>query len=416
MPKEQVRRPTRILSKSALRAAWNYSKDRSAKAGAAGTDEVTARSFAANLDTNLDRLAKSIADGSFNFSKLRPCSIPKANSNKERLICVPTVGDRLVQRCVAAYLNSPKLLPIYNSSSFGFLPDLGLKKAISRTLDLRNENDFVFETDIEKFFDKIDRSQLCELLRRELKKHSILPILEKAIRTEVKQTLSCPAEKLRLLGIKSGIGVRQGMPLSPVFANVALSGFDRAVERAGIRMVRYADDIVAFASSEKEILKAAQFIEKELSLLGHSIPSLDDNGKTKIARRLEPFEFLGREISWENRSGRYVQRVSKKKIQKIGDKLREEFSPERTLGGKSNFAEFASGLKKSIGSYLSSYADVSNFSTFETELRSTTRKILLDVYAKIFGDGAIRRVTPEHRKFLGIEDISFPVTDVDDYY
>jgi RNA-directed DNA polymerase len=416
MPKEQTRRPTRILSKSALRAAWNYSKDKSAKAGAAGTDEVTARSFASNLDANLDRLARSIADGSFGFSTLRPCAIPKANSNKERLICVPTVGDRLVQRCVAMYLASRKLLPIYNSSSFGFLPDLGLEKAINRTLDLRSEHDFVFETDIEKFFDKIDRPQLRELLRKELKQHSILPILEKAIRTEVKPTANCSPEKLILLGIRRGVGVRQGMPLSPVFANVALSGFDRAVEKAGIRMVRYADDIVAFASSKIKITEAAAFIERELLCLGHSIPSLSENGKTKIAGRLESFEFLGREIAWDNRYGRYVQRVSNAKIQKIKNKLEDEFGSEQTLNGKSNFADFASSLKKSIGSYLSSYSDVSNYPLFEAELRSATIDILRDVYAKIFGQGALRRVTAEHRKFLGIEDISFPVTDVDDFY
>ncbi len=181
-------------------------------------------------------------------------------------------------------------------------------------------------------------------------------------------------------------------------------------------MVRYADDIVAFASSKNEIMEAAQFIERELLSLGHSIPSLAENSKTRIAGRLEPFEFLGREIAWANQYGRYVQRVSKKKTQKIKDKIKDEFGSEKTLSGKSNFADFASGLKKSIGSYLSSYSDVSNYPTFEAELKLVTIEILRDVYARIFGLGAIRRVTPEHRKFLGIEDISFPVTDVDDFY
>ena len=39
-------------------------------------------------------------------------------------------------------------------------------------------------------------------------------------------------------GIKPGKGVRQGMPLSPFFANLFLKEFDAAVERKDYQMVR----------------------------------------------------------------------------------------------------------------------------------------------------------------------------------
>jgi len=45
-------------------------------------------------------------------------------------------------------------------------------------------------------------------------------------------------------------GVRQGMPLSPILANLVLAEFDREVERAAIEMVRYVDDFLIFFASK----------------------------------------------------------------------------------------------------------------------------------------------------------------------
>jgi RNA-directed DNA polymerase len=290
MSKETTKKvnPTRILSKAALRDAWQSSRDSTPNPGAHGSDMISARSFAANLDANLTALANDLKLGEFNFSKLRPIPIPKPSSDKERLICVPTVRDRLVQRALAKYLQmdrNRKLLPIYNSSSFGFIPEQGLKKAITKTLELREKFEFVFETDIQKFFDKVKRPELIELLRTTLKGRSILPLMEKVVRTEVKATRFCDKGKLQKMGIENGVGIRQGMPLSPLLANLALSEFDQAIEKAGIPMVRYADDIVTFSNSKAEALEANATIRALLLAQGLTIPDLGDDGKTHISNR-----------------------------------------------------------------------------------------------------------------------------------
>ena len=46
------------------------------------------------------------------------------------------------------------------------------------------------------------------------------------------------------------IGIIQGSPLSPLLANIYLHPFDKAMNRAGIRMVRYADDLLLLCRSE----------------------------------------------------------------------------------------------------------------------------------------------------------------------
>ncbi|WP_173932022.1 reverse transcriptase domain-containing protein [Chelativorans sp. Marseille-P2723] len=258
-------------------------------------------------------LSRRIADGEFGFSRLRPFPIPKEGTNKERLICIPTVQDRLVQRCMMRHLEQRRLFPILNNSSFGFVQDKGLRKAVKRTLELRHCYPFVFETDIVGFFDTIHRDKLVEKVERALKRHSLIPLLRSAICTEVKPDANCDAKKLVSLGIRQGWGIRQGMPLSPLLSNLALSEFDLAVERAGIPMVRYADDIVLFASTKSEALERGEFIAEQLRSIGHSIPSIEQNGKTKIASKLQSFSFLGREVYFSKREGRYIQRISEKK-------------------------------------------------------------------------------------------------------
>ena len=45
------------------------------------------------------------------------------------------------------------------------------------------------------------------------------------------------------------IGIIQGSPLSPLLANIYLHPFDKAMTRAGIRIVRYADDLLLLCRS-----------------------------------------------------------------------------------------------------------------------------------------------------------------------
>jgi RNA-directed DNA polymerase len=53
-------------------------------------------------------------------------------------------------------------------------------------------------------------------------------------------------------GVEMRVGVRQGMPLSPILANLVLSEFDGKIERYGLKMVRYADDIAIFLRPSKK--------------------------------------------------------------------------------------------------------------------------------------------------------------------
>ncbi len=103
----------------------------------------------------------------------------------------------------------------------------------------------------------------------------------------------------------SGRGLRQGMPLSPYLANLILSDFDKKVIQMGIPMVRYVDDFVMFANSENEAKQYEKFARTELAQIGLELPKLEENGKTKITKNQQSFEFLGMEIYYATNTSTY---------------------------------------------------------------------------------------------------------------
>jgi hypothetical protein len=340
--------------------------------------------------------------------------IPKPNSNKERLICIPTVCDRVVQRTIVDYLVTNRKLPIYNSSSYGFIKGRGVQAAIARAVNLRSTHDWCLKTDIEAFFDRIPRKYLKDRVAAALPSHSLTPLILKIIDCEIKTTAMLKP-KLRKQGITLGIGVRQGMPLSPILANLVLSEFDRKVARAGIEMIRYADDILLFFASNEATLEGHNFIKVALRELELDIPGLGERSKTEIIAPHDPVDFLGREIVYLGSINKVVARISRKQIAKIRWQLEEDYSYEARYKQGSNFQETVVDLWKSIASYLGIYKDAHNFFALDSELRATARKIISEIFLDVFGEDALANVTNDGREFLGIGylDVPAPANDLE---
>lgn len=85
------------------------------------------------------------------------------------------------------------------------------------------------------------------------------------------------------------IGIVQGSPLSPLLANLYLHAFDKAMTRSGIRMVRYADDLLILCRSEGRAQQALNHAQKRLTTLNLQL----NPKKTKIAHFNDGIEFLG---------------------------------------------------------------------------------------------------------------------------
>jgi hypothetical protein len=67
------------------------------------------------------------------------------------------------------------------------------------------------------------------------------------------------------------VGVPQGSPISGVLANVFLTAFDRALERAGIVFLRYLDDVTILAASPEALAAGLGTAKSLLESLGMSL-------------------------------------------------------------------------------------------------------------------------------------------------
>ena len=85
------------------------------------------------------------------------------------------------------------------------------------------------------------------------------------------------------------IGILQGSPLSPLLANIYLHPFDKAMTRAGIRLVRYADDLLLLCRNESRACHAHQQAQRHLASLKLAL----NPKKTEIAEFNTGIEFLG---------------------------------------------------------------------------------------------------------------------------
>lgn len=394
-------KPSRIISKSALFRAWKSSRDSTRNSGRPGVNNVSADQFSAKLDPNLGDIVRRLRNGSYGFSKLRAVFIPKPHSDKERLICIPVVQDRLVQRVISDYLTTQKIFPIYNSSSYGFIKGRGTREAINAVVKLRAKYEWCLKTDIESFFDRIPRRYLKEQVYRYLKRHSLTPLLYSIIDSEIKVTEG-NRQKFIKQNIAAGRGVRQGMPLSPLLSNLALAEFDKKIERLGIEMVRYADDLVLFFPTKQAACEGEQQVKSLLKEIQLTIPQIYDGSKTAIVSKGDPLDFLGREIVYLGSENRFVARVSSKQIEKIRARLSEEYAYSKRIKEEKNFQETIVDLSKSIAAYLGIYGDAHNFKSFEDEIRGHGRVTIIKIFEALFGQQALTALDKSQRKFLGI--------------
>ncbi|MGY0572395.1 reverse transcriptase domain-containing protein [Bradyrhizobium sp. RDM12] len=401
-------KPVKILSKKNLFIAWKESRDASSDPGRPGLDGLTAEQFALRVDERLAALAKELRTGKYYPSRLKSVFIPKPNSTKERLICIPVIRDRIVQRAIVNYLVVKDRFPIENEFSFGFVKGRGTNQAVTRALELRQRYEWCLKTDIESFFDKIARADAKQRVSKVLKGSSITPLIHSFIDCEIRAT-SHARQRLRKQGIVPGIGLRQGMPLSPILANLVLADFDSSFRRAGIEMVRYADDLLLFFHSKAAAVDGFTFVKSQLGAQGLTIPDLGgEDSKSQIVAPKHPVYFLGLELVHLESTGGYVKRVGRKQLAKIEQRLEEEYSYDNLRKERINFQQAVADLGRSIASYMRLYRGVYDYPRLDSELRRIARKVLSGIFEDVFGVGALKGVTDDGKDFLGLGALEFP--------
>lgn len=397
MPRKAL---SEIASHHTLKKAWLslYSRSRPYSRNTRGIDGISINDFALDPKPRLRSLAIELSKGIFTFSPLRAHLIPKLNG-KERLICVPTVRDRVVQRTLLEYLTTKYYNRLANPISYGFIRYRTVKDAATLACVRRSSFPWVFKTDITSFFDEIDRSLLESAIRRLIRQRSLHPLLLDGLACEAQPSSASAAKKIKAMGIKEGRGVRQGMPLSPLFANIILQDFDNQIVDGGYSAIRYADDIIFFADSERSCMEIHGFCRKQLKKLGLEIPDVGPNSKSHIYEPQEPAEFLGLGLVREQQG--YILRLMPDQIERIRREILQLGSIPELLSRRVTLANLGSHIQNRVTGYLSAYEACTNVEELEHTFDALTQKILLSIYR----DGLkidVPSLSAEAKTFLGL--------------
>lgn len=247
-----------VISKTLVWEAYQRVK---ANRGAAGVDGETIAEFDRDLSRNLYRIWNRMSSGSYFPPSVKAVPIPK-KSGGERMLGVPTVGDRIAQTVVALVLE-PILEPVFHADSYGYRPGRSAHDALAITRKRCWERDWVLEYDIRGLFDNIDHGLLLKALRHHCS--------EKWVLLYVERWLTAPMQMRDGSGQARTMGTPQGGPLSPILANLFLHyALDHWLSRfhPDIPFCRYADDGILHCRTEAEALQMRTHLEQRLAEIG----------------------------------------------------------------------------------------------------------------------------------------------------
>lgn len=301
----------KVYHRRVLEASWQRVRR---NRGAAGVDRVSVERFAGQAEHYLEELSEALRTGTYRPQAVRRVEIPKGDGGV-RPLGVPTVKDRVVQGALKAVLE-PIFEREFRPSSYGFRPGRGCKDAL-RVVDgaLREGFTWVVDADLARYFDSIPQAPLLARVAERVSDGRVLALVESYLGQEVLHGLERWTPTA---------GTPQGAVLSPLLANLYLHGLDEALEQAGHRLVRYADDFVVLCRTQAEAEAALARVRQWVQVNGLRLHP----DKTHVGNCLEPgqgFEFLGYRFEGGRR---YVRRKS---LQALQDRIRQRTRRTRAV-------------------------------------------------------------------------------------
>ena len=136
--------------------------------GAAGVDGQTLEQFDEDLGGNLYKIWNRMSSGSYFPPPVRAVSIPKKNGGGERILGVPTVGDRIAQMVVKQLIEAD-LDSIFLPDSYGYGPRKSALDAVGVTRQRCWKYDWVLEFDIRGLFDNLPHDLLLKAVRKHVR-------------------------------------------------------------------------------------------------------------------------------------------------------------------------------------------------------------------------------------------------------
>jgi RNA-directed DNA polymerase len=266
-----------IADPSNLARAWLKVE---ANAGAAGIDNQSISAFDKDKERQLQSLRRRLLSPErYVPPAVRRVEIPKPDG-RTRPLGIPTVSDRVVQQAFRQVIE-----PIFEAQflpcSFGYRPGKSAKKAVWWAREaIRRGDRWVAEFDIVSFFDNLSHPRLLREVEKHVDDKEVIGLIRRWLKAGV----------LTQSGyVSTTSGTPQGGVISPLLANIYLHRLDVEVRGAGLRLIRYADDLVILADKRWKAVAADRLVRSILSDIGLEV-SVEKSGVKKVS---VGFEFLG---------------------------------------------------------------------------------------------------------------------------
>jgi group II intron reverse transcriptase/maturase len=303
----------KILDRNNLNRAFKRVK---ANEGAPGVDGMTIDETYQWLREHSHELTDRIQRGRYTPKPVRRVEIPKPDGGVRKL-GIPTVTDRIIQQAMAQQM-MPIFEPLFADGSYGYRPGRSAQDAIRKVKEYAEQGyTHAVSLDLSKYFDTMNHVILVNLLRKEIKDERVIQMVKRYLRSGVMEN-----------GVVSGTeeGSPQGGNLSPLLANIYLNEFDQEYLKRGVPCVRYADDIVLLAKSERA---AKRLLETSTKYLEGTLKLKVNQEKSRVVSvfAIRNFKFLGFALG-RNGGGIFI-RVHKKSIKKFKSRLKELSSRRR---------------------------------------------------------------------------------------
>ncbi|HYT24676.1 MAG TPA: reverse transcriptase domain-containing protein [Candidatus Polarisedimenticolia bacterium] len=291
-----------VRKRRVIEAAW-FAIKRNARTSKSQETKNEIAAFEENLATNLKRLSRELQQNRFVFPPARGIKIPKDKKDKAsfRPLVVARVESRIVQRAIHDVLVSVPAIQkfVHTPYSFG-----GIRKkkdedmaavpaAIKAVLNSIGEGSrFVIRSDIAKFFTRIPKSAVTDIVAKAVEEKDFIELFARAIAVEL-ENMEQLREHANAFPIED-IGVAQGNSLSPLLGNLFLYDFDSELnKKPDVRCIRYIDDFIILAPNKEIAANTFAKAQHMLTKLGLSV----SRGKTQGAEVEHGFEFLGIDLS-----------------------------------------------------------------------------------------------------------------------
>jgi len=256
--------------------------------------------------------------------------IEKKNG-KLRPLGIPTIKDRVYQN-IAKLALEPQWEARFEPTSYGFRPKRSCHDAIERIyiiLKGNNKRSWVFEGDFKACFDTLNH----DFILQQINGFPQAEVINKWLKAGFvdKNVFNDTTE-----------GTPQGGIISPLLANIALHGMEKALEikyfygnrnRTKYALCRYADDFVIMCPTKEDAENLYPLLSEYLSERGLTLAE----DKTRITHVEEGFDFLGFNIRRYNvtkyikghvptRGKKLLIKPSKQSVSSLKVKIKDEFN------------------------------------------------------------------------------------------